>query len=83
MPARRAGLPAPAMLGAMLLISGCHQPASVAADVEVTSALVPTAPTVGPATLTVTLRRPSGEALAGAAVVLQAVEVDRNITKPG
>ena len=72
MPARRAGLLAPAMLGAMLLISGCHQPASIAPDVDVTSALVPTAPKVGPATLTVTLRRPSGEALAGAAVRLEA-----------
>jgi hypothetical protein len=76
--APRAGRLALAMLGALLLIIGCRRPAIVTPAVDVTWALSPAVPIVGPATLTITLRRPSGEALAGAAVRLEG-----HMTHPG
>ena len=66
------------MLGAVLLVTGCRKSAPAASDVDLTWELSPAAPTVGPATLTITLRRQSGEPLAGAAMRLEG-----HMTHPG
>jgi YtkA-like protein len=63
--------PAAIALLAAGLSSGCARSAGVAPSVDVAWTLAPSAPVVGPATLTITLRGPAGEAVKGAAVRLE------------
>jgi hypothetical protein len=57
------------VLAAGLAIASCVERATSAANLSWT--LTPASPTVGPATLTVTLRDPAGSALTGARVRLE------------
>jgi hypothetical protein len=66
------------MLGATLFAAGCRKTAAADQDIDLTWTLSPAPPAVGPATLTVTLQRSSGEPLAGAAVQLEG-----HMTHPG
>jgi hypothetical protein len=77
-PALRAGLLALGVLGATLFAAGCRKTAAADQDIDLTWTLSPAPPAVGPATLTVTLQRSSGEPLAGAAVQLEG-----HMTHPG
>jgi hypothetical protein len=77
-PALRAGLLALGMLGATLFTAGCRDTVAADQDIDLTWTLSPDAPAVGPATLTVTLRRRSGEPIAGATVQLEG-----HMTHPG
>jgi hypothetical protein len=59
------------LLGAGLVSGACGRHSRPGPAIDVTSTLVPAAAVVGPATLTVTLRDPSGTPVRGAAVTLE------------
>ena len=60
-----------ALLLAVSLTAACMGHAATASSVDVTWMLAPARPVVGPATLTITLRRPSDGPVTGAAVTLE------------
>lgn len=60
-----------ALLAASLAAGTCHRSTRTDSPLDVAWTLRPDAPVVGPATLTVTLRRKSGEPVSGATVRLE------------
>ena len=72
---RRAGV---LFLSAGVLFTGCRQQRAAHPPADIAWTLLPATPTAGPAVLTVTLRRPDGNAVGGARV-----RVEAHMSHPG
>jgi hypothetical protein len=70
-PVRRAGRLGLVLVAASLANIACGRSTETDPRIDLTWTLSPTASVVGPATLTITLRAPSGDPLKGAAVRLE------------